>query len=121
LRTTEILPPNVWLFPEAKADLARLDRSRRVLVLRTIWKIAQAPDQVGKPLGHLAGLNLTGFRSVYVDRKSIRIVWKVAESGIVQVAVIAAVAEHEGLLAYRMAAQRREAIDAWIRKQVQGS
>ncbi|QBS36699.1 hypothetical protein E1B22_01100 [Thermaerobacter sp. FW80] len=118
---SEVLPPNVWFFPDARADLGRLDRSQRVLVLRAVVKIARAPDQVGKPLGHLAGLNLAGFRSVYVDRKRIRIVWKVAETGVVQIAVIAAVAERDGLVVYRTAAQRREAIDAWILKRIESS
>lgn len=118
MKMTEPLPENVWFFPDALADLTRLDRLRQILVLRALRKIARAPERFGKELEHLAGLNLTGFRSTYVDRKSVRIVWKVTEAGEVQVVVVAAVAEREGLLAYRMAAQRREAMDAWVRQQV---
>lgn len=116
---TESLPENVWFFPDALADLARLDRSRQILILRAIRKIARAPNQFGKPLEHLAGLNVTGFRSAYVDRKNIRIIWKVTDAGDVQIVVVAAVAERDGLLAYQVAAQRREAMEAWVRHKVQ--
>lgn len=116
---TESLPKNVWFFPDALADLARLDRPRQILILRAIRKIARAPNRFGKPPGHLAGLNVTGFRSAYVDRKNIRIIWKVTDAGDVQIVVVAAVAERDGLLAYQVAAQRREAMEAWVRHKVQ--
>ncbi|WP_152945814.1 hypothetical protein [Desulfofundulus thermobenzoicus] len=41
---------------------------------------------------------MAGFRSVYVDRKSIRIIRRVVGAGEIDVAVIAGIAEREGML-----------------------
>ncbi len=37
-----------------------------------------------------------------MDKKSIRIIWKVADSDLIEVAVVAGIAERDGLLAYKL-------------------
>lgn len=117
-RLTDLLPSNVWFFHDAEADFLALDRGRQKIVIKALQKIARSPTELGKPLGNQQERHLAGFRSAYVDRKSIRIVWTVTEDGRVQVAVVAAVLEREGMLAYEVASRRRADLEAWIRQKV---
>lgn len=107
-------PPNVWLFPDAVKDIEALDGSLRVLVFAALRKIARQPSHFGKDLGNQEGRHLVGFRSTYVGRKSLRIVWRVVEQDRIEVAVVAAVAERNDYLVYRVAARRRADLDAWL-------
>jgi mRNA interferase RelE/StbE len=118
---SDLLPPNVWLFPDAVDDLAALDKGRRIVVIKALAKIAQNPSAFGKELGNQQERLLAGFRSAYVDGKSIRIVWKVARDGTVEVAVVAVVQQREGMLAYETAAKRREDVEAWVAKVLDAS
>jgi len=118
---TDLLPANVWFFPDALEDFLALDRSRQIMVLKALHKIASGPSQFGKPLGNQQDRHLAGFRSAYVDRKSIRIVWRVADDGRVEVAVIAAILEREGMEVYETAAKRREVLDRWLRAKLAGA
>lgn len=120
-RLSDLLPTNVWFFPDAEADFLALDRARQIMVLRALYKIARAPSELGKPLGNQHDRHLTGFRSAYVDRKSIRIVWRVTDGDRVEVAVVAAVLEREGMHAYEVAAKRRQALDAWLKEKIAAS
>ena len=119
-KRSDPIPPNVWFYPEAEQDFLLLDRSRQILVLKAIWKIARAPAQFGKPLANQEGRPLAGFRSVYVDGKSIRIVWTVASDGTAHIAVIADVAEREGFQVYETAARRRVQLREWIERKLSG-
>ncbi len=49
-----------------------------------------------------------------MDKKSIRIIWKVADSDLIEVAVVAGIAERDGLLAYKLVSSRKEAIEAFM-------
>ena len=50
---------------EAQRDLQRLDPYNRKLILKAIEKTAERPlpppDGIGKPLGHHAAANLSGY------------------------------------------------------------
>lgn len=120
-RLSDLLSSNVWLFPDAADDLAALDKGRRILVIKALNKIAQTPSAFGKELGNQQERPLVGFRSAYVDNKSVRIVWKVAHDGRVEVAVVAVVQEREGMLVYQTAARRRVDVDTWIAKVLEAS
>lgn len=109
------LPENVVFYPEAAGDYRKLDRSRKVQVLKALRKIASAPLQVGKPLGTKAGLALSGLRSAYVDNRSIRIVWLVTESGEVQIVIVAGIAERDGKYVYNLVSSRKNAISEFAR------
>lgn len=115
------LPPNVWLFPDAVDDLEALDKGRRIVVIKALAKIAQNPSAFGKELGNQQERPLAGFRSAYVDNRSIRIVWKVALDGRIEVAVVAVVQQREGMLVYQTAAKRRENVETWIAKVLDAS
>ncbi len=120
MKLTDELPSSVWVFPDCYEDIANLDKSRRIKVLKAIAKIAQAPTAFGKPLENQAGRPLAGFRSAYTDGKKIRIIWTVAESGQVQFMVLATVAERDGMFTYELAVRRRPDIEIWLRQKLGG-
>lgn len=72
--------------PEAWEDLKKLDNSVKIKVLKQIKKLSLLPE-LGEKLGKKYGLNLTGFRKLYVNKKQIRIVYRVDET-IIQVFII---------------------------------
>ncbi|GEA16552.1 hypothetical protein E308F_27980 [Moorella sp. E308F] len=65
-----------------------------------------------------AGRPLAGYRSVYVDNRSLRIIWKVTELQVIEVAIIAGIAEREGMLAYKLVSRRREELERFIKELV---
>lgn len=114
-----LLPPNVRVFPDAQVDLEALDKSRRALVIKAVTKIAQAPNDYGKPLENQEGRQLYGYRSAYVDNKRVRIIWRVVEDGKVEIMIIAAIGVRDKMLVYETAAKRREELEAWITEVIQ--
>lgn len=105
------LPSNIVFYPEAAEDFRRLDRSRKIKVLKALRKISTAPLGFGKPLGNHSGRPLAGMRSMYVDGKSVRIIWIVNETGDIQVVVVAGIAERDGMHVYELVSSRRESIE----------
>ncbi|HAI86479.1 MAG TPA: hypothetical protein DCL63_05745, partial [Firmicutes bacterium] len=105
-KTSNDLPDNVRLLPQARQDLLRLDRRVQKIVVKALIKISIAPDQFGKPLENQPGRPLYGCRSTYVDRKTIRIIWQVDDSGGVKVAAVVSIGTRNGLKAYKIAARR---------------
>ena len=63
---------------EAVEDFGRLDGSIRKKVAKKIDELAANP-YLGKPLGNLNDINLTGFYKLYTDDKKIRIVYRLLE------------------------------------------
>ncbi|HHT70955.1 MAG: hypothetical protein WAO22_07185 [bacterium] len=111
---TSFLPDNVKFFPSAADDFLSLDKSRQIKVIKALWKLSRNPTKFGKVLENRFNRPLSGFRSIYVDKKSIRIIWKVADSNLIEVAVVAGIAERDGLLAYKLVSSRKEAIEAFM-------
>lgn len=68
--------------PELEEDLKALGRSTALLVFKKLKKIAQNPI-LGVDLGNKANMNLSGYKKVYVDKKRVRIVYKIIEDRIV--------------------------------------
>ena len=66
---------------KAKSELEGLDGRERILVLKQLKKLSNNP-YFGEELGNKAGMNLTGYRKIYVDKKKIRIVYKIIEDKI---------------------------------------
>jgi len=91
------------IHPEAAKEIAALDHPVRLLVFKQIKKISQMPG-LGVQLGNKMGLDLSGFRKVYVDKKRIRIVYKIIEERIM--IQIIAVGKREGMKVYQKAAKR---------------
>lgn len=116
LKLNDLLPGNVKFFPAAVDDFLSLDKGRQIKVIKALQKISTAPNHFGKPLENQIGRPLSSFRSIYVDKKAIRILWKVANSGEIEVAIVAGIAEREGFLAYELAAKRLQDMETFIYK-----
>ena len=70
----DLVPANVKFFPAAEADFLGLDKSRQIKVIKALQKISRAPSAFGKELENQSGRPLAGYRSVYVDNRSLRII-----------------------------------------------
>ena len=93
-----ILHPDVTL-----KDLTKLSHSQRRLVFKQFKKL-QASPELGAPLGNKAGYNLSGLRKLYVDKKKIRIVYRIIEDRIVVEVIV--VGKREDMAVYKIAHER---------------
>ena len=76
----------VTLTEGAIEDLDDLDGSVQRQVIKGLIKLANAPEQRGKPLGS----NLTGFRRLVVGNRDHRIVYRVMDDGTLVVVLVIA-------------------------------
>lgn len=90
---------------EVYADLKKLDKSRRDLVMKQIEKLKTSPE-LGDFLGHKADLDLSGLRKLYADNKRIRIVYKIIEERIEVLVIV--VGSRDDMEVYKTAAKRTE-------------
>jgi len=90
---------------EAKEDLQNMDRSVQIKILKKIHKLSENP-KIGYPLGNKAGIDLSGYYKVYVDKKKIRIVYQIIEKLII--IKIIAIGRRSELKVYIEAAKRLE-------------
>lgn len=94
---------DIVFHPEAAKEVAGLDNNVRLLVLKQIKKLAVRPG-LGQKLGNRFGYDLSGYRKLYLDRKRIRIVYRIVEEKIL--VQIIAVGKREGMSVYKEAARR---------------
>lgn len=66
----------ILFHPQAAQELHRLEGSVKRLVLKQIAKLSRSP-LLGEELGNKNGFNLAGCRKMYVDKKRVRIVYRV--------------------------------------------
>ena len=93
----------ILFHPDAAKEIAGLDNRVRLLVLKQIKKLSLTPG-LGNELGNKRGIDLSGYRKLYADKKKIRIVYKiVAEKVLVQ---IIAVGKREDMKVYKKTAKR---------------
>ena len=76
------MPYKIVLKTEADEELAELSNRERILVFKQLKKIATSPE-LGQTLANKAGLNLSGCRKMYADKKRIRIVYTILEDEII--------------------------------------
>ncbi len=88
---------------EVEDDLKKLTKAQKILVFKQFKKLESSP-QLGVQLGNRAGFDLSGLRKLYVDKKKIRIVYRIYEERIV-VEVIA-VGKREDMKVYAEANRR---------------
>jgi mRNA interferase RelE/StbE len=93
----------ILFHPAAAREVADLDNRVRLLVLKQIKKLSLTPG-LGNELGSKQGIDLTGYRKLYADKKKIRIVYKIIDEQIL-VQVIS-VGKRENLKVYKNAAKR---------------
>lgn len=113
-KPSKLLPDNVKFFPAAVEDFLGLDKSQQIKVIKALQKISKAPSKFGKELENQAGRPLAGYRSIYVDKKSIHIIWKVTENETIEVAIVAGIAERDGMLAYKLVSRRKNDFEKFI-------
>jgi len=89
--------------PSAQTDFDNLDARRKILVAKQLKKLENNP-YAGQHLGHKAGINLTGYYKLYVDKKKYRIVYTVIEKEIIVKIIV--IGERQDLSVYREAAKR---------------
>jgi len=94
---------SVVLHPEAVKEYLALDGSIQKLVKKQLGKISETP-QLGEVLGNKYGMDLSGYRKMYVDHKRIRIVYRIVEDKII-IEVIA-IGERNDFDVYKNAAHR---------------
>ncbi len=93
----------ILFHPDAAHEIAGLDNSVRLPVLKQIKQLSLTPG-LGNELGSKQGIDLTGYRKLYADKKKIRIVYKIVDEKIL-VQVIA-VGKREGMKVYKKAVKR---------------
>lgn len=93
----------VLLHPNAAKEVARLDNRAKLLVLKQIKKLSITPG-LGSELGNRHGINLSGYRKLYADKKKIRIVYKIVDEKVL--VQIIAIGKREGMEVYQKAATR---------------
>lgn len=93
----------VTFHAEVDNDFKELGHSVTQLVFKKLKKIAQNPI-IGIDLGNRANLNLVGYKKVYVDKKRVRIVYKIIEDEIV--VYVVAVGKRADMEVYQKASER---------------
>lgn len=91
---------------EAEVEFDRLDTGLRKQAFTQLKKLAASPD-LGLPLGHKAGLDLTGYNKLYFEKKKYRIVYRIDAAA--QEVVIFAIGKREDMKVYREVVRRLEA------------
>ena len=71
-----IWPDNVFFEPEAEKDFAALDNSQRLVVFKTILKVASNPKPRPKGYGKPLSGNLTGCCKIKLRDYGIRIIYR---------------------------------------------
>jgi mRNA interferase RelE/StbE len=95
----------VRLHPDARSDLASLDKGLQQRAGRQLGKLEGHPH-AGEPLGHKAGYDLTGYRSLPFAGKRYRIVYRLDEEA--KVVWVIAIGKKAKFEAYRLAAWRAD-------------
>ena len=84
-------------------DLKVFDNTLVIKVFKKLKQIQQSP-QIGENLGNKNGMNLSGFKKVYIDKKRVRIVFEVQDD-ILTVYTIA-VGQRDDMEVYKKAFDR---------------
>lgn len=98
------MPHRVELHPCAQEDLNVLDGSVRKEVAKKIDALMENPF-LGKPLGNKAGVDLSGFYKVYVQKKKYRIVYRFI-GNYLEIVEIVAIGKRDKEEVYKMVFKR---------------
>lgn len=95
---------------EAQRDLQRLDPYNRKLILKAIEKTAERPlpppDGIGKPLGHHAAANLSGYYKIKLRELGYRVVYGLFQEGNIMKIIVISIRDEDTV--YREAERRIE-------------
>ena len=84
-------------------DLSKLSHAQEMLVVKQFAKLKTSPE-LGKLLGNKVGFNLSGCRKMYVDKKKIRIVYRIIDDEIVVEVIV--VGKRDDMQVYAEASER---------------
>lgn len=93
----------VKFHPLAQKEFLELDKGVMGKVVKQIEKIASHPE-LGEKLGNKNGIDLSGFRKMYAEKKKIRIVYEVIEDEIL--IHILAIGKRDDMAVYKTALAR---------------
>lgn len=88
---------------EAQKEFLELDNGVRERVAKQLVKISISPE-LGEKLGNRSGIDLSGYRKMYAEKKKIRIVYEVVEEEIL--IHIMAIGERDDMAVYKTALKR---------------
>ena len=98
----------VKLHPLALAELQALDGRLRQLVAKQLFKLQENP-LAGKELGNRAGIDLTGYRKLYLDNRRVRIVYRFRQE--ILIVYVVSIGKRVDLAVYLEAARRVPAVE----------
>jgi mRNA interferase RelE/StbE len=93
----------IVLKEEADYDLSNLSHNQQILIFKQFKKLTLSP-QLGIKLSNKAGYDLTGYRKMYVDKKRLRIVYKILDDMVV--VEIIAISKRDDIEVYKKASNR---------------
>ena len=97
---------------EAQRDLLKLDPYNRRIILKAIEKTAERalspPDGIGKPLGHHASSNLTGYYKIKLRDLGYRVVYGLVREKEVMKVIVISIRDEEAV--YQEAERRIEGL-----------
>jgi len=96
---------NIKFHPLAEKELANLDGSVKILVVKQIAKLSKNPEY-GEDLGNKHGFDLTGYKKIYVNNKKVRIIYKIEKEKVL--IKIIAIGKREDFEVYQDADKRKE-------------
>lgn len=93
---------------EAQRDLLRLDPHNRRIIVKAIVKTAERPlpppEGIGKPLGHHAAADLSGYYKIKLRDLGYRVVYGLVREGNVMRVIVISIRDDEAV--YREAERR---------------
>lgn len=89
---------------EATQDFERLDKSIQKQISKKIDQLSLNPH-LGKPLGNMFNIDLTGFYKLYVSKKQYRIVYRI-KSEIIEIIEIVGIGKRDKEAIYRLIHKR---------------
>lgn len=95
---------SVKFHKEVEEDLEKLDKTSRVLFIKTLRKICQSPE-LWKDLRNTWGIDLSGYKKMYFDGKKKRIVYKIQEQEVI--VYVISVGKREKMDVYKEAFKRK--------------
>ncbi len=94
---------DIQFHPLVEDDLKKLNNSVRIEVFKKLKKIQTSPE-LGELLGNKNGMNLSGFRKMYVAKKQVRIVYEIIDSLVVVKVLV--IGKREDMVVYKEATKR---------------
>lgn len=95
----------VQLHPSARDELLKLDGRLLLMVAKQLIKLQENP-LAGKELGNRAGIDLTGYRKLYVDNRRMRIVYRYQQN--ILVVFVVSIGKREDMAVYIEALRRMQ-------------